>query len=81
MRASKNPAPASRRRNSIWKSCAPSAAPARPGRLRTAPARDFFRIAAVCDLDAAKARQLAEELKVKAYTRLADLLADDEILS
>jgi predicted dehydrogenase len=47
--------------------------------LRTAPIRDRFRIAAVCDLDAAKARHFAEELQVKAYTRLDELLADDEI--
>ena len=39
----------------------------------------FFEIAAVCDLDEAKAKSFADTLGVKAYTSLDKLLADEEI--
>jgi predicted dehydrogenase len=47
--------------------------------LQRPPARDYFRIGAVCDLDAEKARSFAEKLKVKACTDLDQLLADPGI--
>lgn len=39
----------------------------------------YFQIAAVCDLDEAKAKSFAEKLGIKAYTSLDALLADQDI--
>ncbi len=47
--------------------------------LKKSPARDFFELSAVCDMDAAKAASYAEANNVKAYTSIDDLLADDSI--
>ncbi|KAH0534007.1 hypothetical protein FGG08_007384, partial [Glutinoglossum americanum] len=45
----------------------------------TAPVSEFFKLAAVCDMDEAKASQYAEQYQVKAYTSLEALLADSSI--
>lgn len=47
--------------------------------LKKSPAADFFRLAAVCDMDEAKAASYADANQVKAYTSLDALLADDDI--
>ena len=47
--------------------------------LLKSPASDNFRLAAVCDLDAAKANEFCTRLGVKAYTSLDALLADPSI--
>jgi len=43
------------------------------------PARKYFQITAVCDLDKAKAEAMGKRLKCKVYTDLDALLADREI--
>lgn len=47
--------------------------------LKLSPAKDYFKLAAVCDIDAAKATRHAEANQVKAYTSIDALLADDSI--
>lgn len=47
--------------------------------LLKSPATDHFQLAAVCDLDAAKAAEFGARLGVKAYASLDDLLADPDI--
>jgi len=47
--------------------------------LMTGPGKEFFELAAVCDLDVDKARQVAADNGVKAYTGLDDLLKDSTI--
>lgn len=44
--------------------------------LATGPGRDWCELAGVCDLDAAKVRQRAEQTGVRAYRDLTELLAD-----
>lgn len=43
--------------------------------LREAPARDFFEIVAVCDLDSSRARRVAEQSGVPVLSSLDDVLA------
>ena len=47
--------------------------------LTRGPGREFFELAAVCDLDREKADRVAAEHGVQAYYRLDDLLADATI--
>jgi predicted dehydrogenase len=47
--------------------------------LQKKGAAEYFRVAAVCDMNEAKAREFGDRLKVKAYTDLDHLLADPEI--
>ncbi len=47
--------------------------------LLKSTAADHFRLAAVCDLDAAKAAEFGTRIGVKAYTSLDALLADPDI--
>ena len=52
------------------------AAPAHLNGLATAPNANLY---AVCDLDADKVGELAEQTGAKAFTSLADVLADPEV--
>ncbi|MBI2194193.1 MAG: Gfo/Idh/MocA family oxidoreductase [Planctomycetes bacterium] len=47
--------------------------------VHSGPAGRFFELAAVCDLNAAKAKETAERLGVRAYSELGELLADPGI--
>ncbi|MGB8352482.1 MAG: Gfo/Idh/MocA family oxidoreductase [Chthoniobacteraceae bacterium] len=47
--------------------------------LISGPGGEFFNVAAVCDVDASKVPAFAIRRGVKAYTRLDQLLADEEI--
>ena len=49
------------------------------GQLTDGPGREWLELAAVCDMDQAKARAHAEQHRVKAYFDLDALLADREI--
>jgi predicted dehydrogenase len=47
--------------------------------LTTGPGRDWFELAGVCDLDAAKVRQYSEQTGARAYRDLTELLADPTV--
>lgn len=47
--------------------------------IRTGPAAEHFRLAAVCDLDAAKSQAMADACGVPWYTDLKELLANPDI--
>lgn len=49
------------------------------GTLATGPASSLFRLAAVCDLDAVRSREVAARRGVHGYTSLDELLADPAI--
>ena len=45
----------------------------------TGPGSEYFELAAVCDIDTEKCRELADKYRVRAYFTLDSLIADPEI--